>query len=340
MKAMTNGRLGLGILVSTALLAGCSGAGTSLAPQAPLGAAPSGATRMGAAHARFNNAGSWVSPDAAGGDLLYVSDARGSVYMFTYPAGKLVGLIKGFHSPAGLCSDKSGNVFVVNTNDLDVLEFKHGGTKSTQELNDFGHFPFGCAVDPKSGDVAVANYASTLSLGPGSVSIFHGGHGIPSSYQDQAFNAYFFCGYDDKGNLFVDGADYGSYNTQFAELAYGSSTLNSVTLDQTIGYPGGVMWDGKYLAVQDTYTRTLYRFKMAGSKGSSVGSVKFKGNNTSLLAQFWLDGSTILMPYGTLPRAVHRVGYWPYPKGGPVSQSFGVKNASELVGITISVAKK
>ncbi len=337
---MTNARLVLGMLIGAALFAGCGGAGGSLAPQAPLGAVPSGATRMTAAHARFNNAGSWVSPDAKSSDLLYVSDARGSVYMFAYPAGKLVGLIKGFHSPAGLCSDNRGNVFVVNTNDLDVLEFKHGGTKSIQELNDFGHYPIGCAVDPKSGDVAVANYASTLSLGPGSVSIFHGGHGIASSYQDQAFNAYFFCGYDDKGNLFVDGADYGSYNTQFAELAYGSSKLNSIKLDQTIGYPGGVMWDGKYLAVQDTYTRTVYRFKMAGSKGTSVGSVNFKGNNTSLLTQFWLDGNAILMPYGALPRAVRKVGYWPYPKGGPATQSFGVKNSNELVGITISVAKK
>jgi len=336
---MINGRLGLGTLISAALLAACSSAGTSLAPQAPLGAAPSG-VRAGNAHSRFNNAGSWVSPNAASGDLLYVSDARGSVYMYTYPAGKLVGLIRGFHSPAGLCSDSKGNVFVVNTNDLDVLEFKHGGTKSIQELNDFGHYPVGCAVDPKSGDVAVANYASTLSLGPGSVSIFHGGHGIPSSYQNEAFNAYFFCGYDDKGNLFVDGADYGSYNTKFAELAYGSSNLNSVTLDQTIGYPGGVMWDGKYLAVQDTYTRTVYRFKMAGSKGTSVGSVNFKGNNTGLLTQFWLDGSSILMPFGTLPRAVRKVGYWPYPKGGPLSQSYGVKKSNELVGITISVANK
>ncbi|HEX3457300.1 MAG TPA: hypothetical protein VHR97_05040 [Candidatus Baltobacteraceae bacterium] len=337
---MINGRLSLGTLVSAALLASCSGAGTSLAPQAPLGVAPSSTKAMGSAHSRFNNAGSWVSPNAASGDLLYVSDARGSVYMYTYPAGKLVGLIRGFHSPAGLCSDAKGNVFVVNTNDLDVLEFKHGGTKSIQELNDFGHYPVGCAVDPKSGDVAVANYASTLSLGPGSVSIFHGGHGIPSSYQNQAFNAFFFCGYDDKGNLFVDGADYGSYNTKFAELSYGSSNLNNVTLDQTIGYPGGVMWDGKYLAVQDTYTRRVYRFKMAGSKGTSIGSVNFKGNNTGLLTQFWLDGSSILMPFGTLPRAVRKVGYWPYPKGGPVSQSYGVKNSDELVGITISLATK
>ena len=120
-----------------------------------------------------------------------------------------------------------------------------------QELNDFGHYPFGCAVDPKTENVAVANYASTLKLGPGSVSIFDGGKGVPHSYQDSAFNAYFFCGYDNKSDLFVDGADYGSYHTLLAEIPAGKSTFTNIAPDQTIGYPGGVQWDGTYLTVGD-----------------------------------------------------------------------------------------
>jgi hypothetical protein len=334
MKAMTYGRLGFGVLASAVLFAGCAGGG-SLPLQTPRDTA---AVRAGAAH--YNGAGSWVSPDAASQDLLYVSDSRGSVYMFSYPAGKLVGQLKGFQSPAGLCSDAAGDVYVVNTNALDILKFKHGGTKSIEELNDFGHYPFGCAVDPMTGDVAVANYVSTLSFGPGSLSIFKAGHGAGSSYTDPSFNTFYFCSYDDKGNAFVDGADYGSYNTQFAELAKGSSTLSDVKLNQTIGYPGGVQWDGKYMAIQDTYTHYVYRFKISGSKGTSMGTVKFKGNNSNLITQFWLDGSTIIMPYGTLSRSVRKVGYWNYPQGGALTKSWGIDKASELIGVTISRAKK
>src|SRR5579863_4376250 len=58
---------------------------------------------------------SWVSPAAAGQDLLYVSDDSGVVYVLTYPAGKLVGTLSGFGGPGGLCSDAKGNVFITDT---------------------------------------------------------------------------------------------------------------------------------------------------------------------------------------------------------------------------------
>jgi hypothetical protein len=280
-----------------------------------------------------------MTPEATKQDLLYVSDARGHVDVFDYPSGKRAGILTGFQSPAGLCSDQSGNIFVVDTNALEVLEYKHGGTKPIKTLYTFGYYPFGCAVDPASGDVAVADFTSVIQ-GPGALSIFPKGRVMGSSYQDSAFNAYFFCSYDDHGNVFVDGADVGSYNTEFAELPKGSTSFTKVSLDKTIGYPGGVQWDGKYMAVQDAASRILYRFKLAGNKGKSVGSVKFSGDKSTLVHQFWIQAPSIVMPYGQTGRQVRQVGFWPYPGGGSATKTFSVKRATELVGVTVSLAKK
>jgi hypothetical protein len=281
-----------------------------------------------------------MAPDAASQDLLYVSDARGVVYVYSYPGGKLEGELKGFQSPAGLCSDASGNVFVVNTNALEVDESAHGGTSSIWTLHDFGYYGFGCAVNPTNNDLAEANYASQASLGPGSVAIYYGGRSIAHFREDRAFNAYFFCGYDAKGNLFVDGEDAGSYHTLFAELPSGSSNFTDITLDQAIAYPGGVQWDGKYVAVGDVGADLLYRFKVRGTKGASSGTTSLKGDHSNLITQFVIDGSSVVLPYGTRSREVRSVGLWPYPGGGSPTTSFAVPRASELVGITLSRAQK
>ncbi|HYL26263.1 MAG TPA: hypothetical protein VEW74_00445, partial [Candidatus Nitrosotalea sp.] len=287
----------------------------------------------------YESSSSWMAREAAGQDLLYVSDARGVVYVYSYPVGKLVGELKGLKSPAGLCSDPAGNVFIVETSASDVLEYVHGATQPTFVLHDFGYYGLGCSVDPATENVAVANSANAVSLGPGSVAIFHGARGLPNFYEDRAFNSYFFCGYDANGNLFVDGADSGSYHTLFAELPSGSSTIEQIKLDRTIGFPGGVQWDGKYLAVGDTSADALYRFRIAGKKGVTAGRVGFKSDHSTLISQFWIDGSRVVLPYGTLAREVRKLGFWRYPAGGSPLASIDVPRANELIGATVSVAR-
>ncbi|HEY6325399.1 MAG TPA: hypothetical protein VIW73_02640 [Candidatus Cybelea sp.] len=322
---------GVARLAAVALLAaGCAGPMAPVqAPQAPVRPA-----------SRFDPTGSWMAPAASTQDLIYVSDTHGKVWVFSYPGERQVGVLQGFKSPAGVCSDAStGDVYVVDTTGLAVLKYKHGGTKPIKTLTMFGYFPFGCAVDPASHDVAVTNISSNPS-GPGSLSIFRPGAFFPSDYTNPAFNAYVFCSFDGQGNVLVDGADSGSYHTLFGKWRRGSTTVTTVTLDKRIGYPGGVQWDGTYMAVQDTMSRKLFRFKIAGSRGRSAGTVDFKVDRSSLLHAFWVQGQTIVMPYGTAARLVRMVGRWPYPAGGAPSRSIGVAHAAELVGITVSLAKK
>src|ERR1700735_3197529 len=91
-------------LVSTALLAGCG------ATQ-PLGSATQSVLPAG--H-------SWMAPDAKKQtSLLYVSnDGTATVTVYTYLDGGglvLVGTLTGFTKPAGMCTDRAGDVWVTDS---------------------------------------------------------------------------------------------------------------------------------------------------------------------------------------------------------------------------------
>ena len=332
MKMVRAERLLPAFLAGAALLAACGG------QQSLLGG--TGAAQTSVAAHKSARGPSWMEPGAASGELLYVSDNGGNVYVFSYPAGKLVGRLTDARSPSGLCTDKAGHVFVPDTNAEDVLEYKHGGTKPIATLNDFGYYPEGCAVDPTTGNLAVTNYVKPPSLGPGNVAIYPNEQAPATSYQDADFAAYLFCGYDTKGNLYVDGVNNGTTATEFAELPAGGSTLATVTLNQSIGFPGGVQWDGKYVALQDVTNDVLYRFKISGSTGTVTSKVQFSGQHSELLSQFWLQGSTIIVPDGSLYRQAHQVGFWAYPAGGAPTKRVRVNGSTELFGTTVSAPTK
>jgi hypothetical protein len=307
---------------AVAALAGCAGG------QVP-----------GSASGTLPSADSWMSPAARSGDLLYVSDTNGHVYVYSYPAGERVGTLTGFKGPEGLCSDSAGDVYVVDTPAVAVFKYAHGGTAPLEELHTFGYYPEGCSVDPTSGDLAVADYASNPKLGPGAVTIFKGGKGMGKSYQDPSFNQYLFCSYDANGNLYVDGTNAATTQAELAEMPQGSTSFTDITLDRNVGpYPLGVQWDGKYVALQGS-TRALYRIDVTGSTGKVVKTMRFKGDRSDLVAQFWITGRTILIPYGNARRSVRKVGVWRYPAGGAATKSIHApRDAAELFGITVSVA--
>ena len=91
--------------------------------------------------------------------LLYVSDAEtSSVYVFELPNGNLVQTLTGFDRPSGECVDKTGNVFIVDSNQSVVREYAHGGKTPIKLLNDAGYAPTDCSIDPVTGNLAVTNY--------------------------------------------------------------------------------------------------------------------------------------------------------------------------------------
>ncbi|MBV9232409.1 MAG: hypothetical protein JO030_00085 [Candidatus Eremiobacteraeota bacterium] len=167
---------------------------------------------------------SWVAPEAKGEDLLYVSDANNGIFIFTYPAGKLVGqLTSGFTSPDGMCSDRHGNVFITDTQTYRVLEFAHGGATPIGALYgppsmDFR--PSDCSVDPLTGNLATTNIESAQVL------VFPKAQGSGKTYTVPR-GALFYCAYDGKGDLFADEVFSRKGTVYIAELPVGRRSLSS-----------------------------------------------------------------------------------------------------------------
>lgn len=78
----------------------------------------------------------------------------------------------------------------------------------------------------------------------GKVAIYKAAKGAPKLFTDYSFYDILFCGYDDRGNLYVDGSYKPSTGFVVAELQKGGNALSAITLNQSILSPGGVEWDG------------------------------------------------------------------------------------------------
>lgn len=192
--------------------------------------------------------------------------------------------------------------FVDEAGSVDV--YAHGGTSPIRKLTTSGA-PYGCAIDPTTGDLALTNLSSYLY---GTIAIYPKAMGRPKAYKDDNVDSTFFCGYDNAGNLFADGWNR-SAKPILLELAKKGKSLGMFDLDPSDKNPGGVRWDGKYVAVGNRGGGVIYRI---GSTGKTAQTITLKdGLNVE---QFWLDGSTLIGPnfQGDGP-----VAYWNYPPADP-----------------------
>jgi hypothetical protein len=300
--------------VATALLTACGGSQPPISAQ---GAAPQ--TSAIAIHAERGT--SWMLPEAKSEDLLYISN-EDDVDVVTYPQGTFVGTLTGFEAPQGLCSNKAGDVFVVDAGGP-VLEYAHAGGSPIKKLN-VGYFALSCSVDPTTGNLAVTNNYNA------SVLIFEKAKGSPKRYSDSQMGEGEFCGYDDKGNLFVDGYASGS-SFLLVELPKGRGTFRTIKVDKSIRKPGAVQWDGKYLAIGDFGTGTLYRTTSAGKVEGTVTL-----DSGVYVNQFWIQDSTIIGPIPDGYSGRGKVRFWKYPAGGFPSKT--LSKFLEPFGVTVSLA--
>ena len=322
MKLSDLGRCILSRIAALAMLAGCGG------PQSAFGPPPW--MPWGPATARNAEFGrSWMAREAKSQDLVYVSDYMAlTVSVFSW-SGKLLGTLTGFGQPVGLCSDTDGNVFVADSALSDVVEYAHGGSLPIKTLIDSGQVPVGCAVDSKSGNLAVTNL-KTAGGGPGSVSIYAKAKGKAKIYSDIELASTRDCGYDDKGNLFVDGFKSITGPFAFAELRGGRTTFTNISVNRTIEEPVAVQWDGKYITVEDTAKPIIYRLQVSGSKGKIQGSTRLEGASS---VSTWIQGGKVVGANFENPGG--DVMFWRYPAGGGAIKMFG--SFEEPVSVTVSV---
>lgn len=321
-----------------ALLAGCAG------PQLPT-AAPGAMPQSQVIVMRGDHTGSWMLPEAKTDNLLYVTDITmmisnfGSVLVLKYPRGTVVGTLTGFDNPLGDCVDPAGDIWITSSGTGTVEEFAHGGTAPIATLRSKTNLQ-GCAVDPTTGNLAVATQN-------GGVAVWTGARGAPKFYGLQ-YVGLNYCGYDDKGNLFADGLK--RYNQfVFAELPKGSTDLKVITLNHAMGNAiGEVQWDGKYITLDNARDRThgavsraIYRVKVSGSGGTIVSASRFPDLQKVTFAQSWIQGARVVIPFSPQPdRPLKRVGFWEYPAGGQVTKILTPAKTSkhEFAAVTVSLA--
>jgi hypothetical protein len=280
----------------------------------------------------------WSAPAAKQQELLYAFSIEGSAFVFAYPQGGLVGefAITGAKGVWGACSDTHGDVFVtVEESDTAsyVYEYAHGGTSPIAKLRDDGYAAASCSSDPTTGDLAVTNNDDGAS-GRANVAIYRSARGEPQHYFDAKMSVA-FGGYDDRGDLFVDG-DSGTY--RLAELPKGGRALQNIRMKNEIADPRGVQWDGSELAIESGgLLRTLWsidRVDVSNGNAAIVGTTRLHGL-ANRGATFWIESSAIATTGG---QAVNRVGLWRYPAGGKVVKIFYPRKTKDqtFYGVTVS----
>jgi hypothetical protein len=210
----------------------------------------------------------------AADDMLFVGDGSSDVVrIFDFsrkdaPVGQIS------IDPAGACSDPAGNVWLAGNNGSGFAwyEYRHDGSGPIASLPVVTS-PVSCAIDPKTGDMAVANYGYNDVA---TVNVYKKAQGTPKTYSVSGVTDFYFCAYDDQGNLFVQGTIYtGQYVAIAEELPSGGKSLQSISLVANRSIPGGLAWDGKHLAVAFGDSETIYRFKTGPLGATLIDSSNF-----------------------------------------------------------------
>jgi hypothetical protein len=319
--------LAFSISAAVALLAACGGS------QPPVGAA-SAISQTFANATHVDRGRSWMLPEAKNEDLVYDSCCGPDVYVYAYPTGKLVGTLTGFQAPEGLCTDKNGDVFVADVYAQDIVEYAHGGDAPTATLDDSGNYPNGCAVDQRTGNLAVAGGL----LSNANVAIYPGASGTPTVYADPYDTSLFWCTYDSASNLFINPWDQ-FYGGTIVELPAGGGNLKRISVNQKLNPGGAIQWDGAHVVLgnpleQSHGPSTLYQLAISGSSATVIKTITLYYNkgadkNPRIGNQFWIFGRKVLDADN------FKIATWHYPAGGYPTNGFRGNGA---MGLAVSVA--
>jgi hypothetical protein len=274
-------------------------------------------------------------------DLLYVSGGRlmNRVFVFTYPSGRhVITLTKpnGLLRPSAVCADASQNVWISRVDPSEMIEFAHGGTTPLATLPDNYGSAASCSVDPKTGNLAVANLFGANGYGSNMI-VYATAQGTPSVYSIPKFEYVWGCAYDASGDLFASGEVYNS-GAAVAELPAGGSEFKDLKVSRSLENTAtGLQWDGTYLDLGvDTQ---IYRLLISGSRATVKKRITLLDADREWAFYFFVDGGTVI---SHVEPSLGAVGLWSLPSGGAPTQIIpnapGEKNGFDEDGITVSKA--
>lgn len=245
--------------------------------------------------------------------LLYVAnDGPSDVTVYTYVNGSgllLVGTLTGFKQPAGMCSDAAGHVWIDDYGSRKIFEYAHGGTDRIFTISEFSGFPYDCAVDPATGNIAVANqHPNGKYQAFGNVVVYPKGSKIGTTYTTgTGFSNVFFLTYDDHSNLYLDATPclrsycyYGGGPPGLYVLAAGSGSFAPLTFSGgTLRQPAAISWVNPIFLVGDSNfenqkTSGAYKIFVSGSTATVVGTIEYAG--TQRFYGSWRRSSHVVVP--------------------------------------------
>lgn len=236
---------------------------------------------------------SWMSPAARGAPLLYVSNSTG-VTVYSNPGGdtfKLVGELFGFQTAAGECTDNSGDVFIADETARVIDEYAHGAVTPKAVISDTLGQPLGCAIDRRTGRLAVTNFSNPSGGEPGNVALYASPSGSATEYTSSTLYIPLFCNFDRKGNLYVDGYNSG-YQGELEELPNGAAGITTFAVSGgTLHIPAGLLVNGAQLLLGDISgsVSRIYEVSVSGTTATIAGTIPL--SRTNEIAQFSLFGS-------------------------------------------------
>ncbi len=252
-------------------------------------------------------------PVESGARYAYVSDTyAGKVYVYAWsvPGMKRGTYLRSFRltEPFGGCADGQGDVYITHFNgdgsdNGDIVEYRGDSNRRLRRLVDPGNVPFSCAIDPKTGDIAVANLeVAATSGGGGSVLVYPGGKGHGIRFDDLpsaggTLQAIYFVAYDGSGKLYADGSVAPCHGFTYSAAPFDAHvdvlpsccstssafvpvTLKGEYLGQVFQWPGALIWDGRHLDVGDREaTQAASGSNCASSQGCALLYVAREGGS-------------------------------------------------------------
>ncbi len=140
--------------------------------------------------------------------------------------------------------------------------------------------------------------------------IYPSASGTPTKYVDPGMADYGYCAYDSAGNLYLDGFSVPKRRFQLAELPKGKKTFTNIKLSERLRTSSAlgafrvgeetyvVIGNGRF-AFGDHVHIQIYRIDVTGSTGKSARTTSLKRAHSLRDFQFWIQGSTIISPYGS-----------------------------------------
>lgn len=250
---------------------------------------------------------------ASNGDLVYLAAyGEKEVFIFSYPDGKRVGALSGFKNTQAVCSDSSGDVWVIDSDSRSrstLTEYAHSGSKPITSLR-LNERVDACSVDPSTGNLAAATLNSN-------VAVWEKGQGSPALFSTSAFfKRVQTIVYDGAGNLYMRSFVSGQ---SAAWLPKGSATVTKLHISKL----GAYAWDGRYFVIgpPDGNAGPLTRYKLHNGSGEAVGKVPAKLCAPGYAPpNFSIAGSALVLSCGI--DETNSLDYYNYPKGGKPIKTF------------------